>query len=307
MNLALFSHPDCLLHDNGSWHPEQAMRVEAIQDHLIASGLDPWLLHRQAPEATPAQWQRVHPGDYVDILQAHLPDKGIVSLDGDTALAPGSVKAALRAAGAGVAAVDWVTTGRDLRAFCAVRPPGHHAGARRPAGFCLLNNVAVAAKHALAAHGLSRVAIIDFDVHHGDGTEAIVGGDERILFCSAFQHPFYPYSGADTPFDNCLPVPLPAGTDGVRWREAVADAWFGPLADFAPELILISAGFDGHLEDDMSQWTLVEDDYAWLTTALVRQAEQSAAGRVVSMLEGGYEPGALARSVVAHLKALMGD
>ncbi|MFP4154653.1 MAG: glutamate synthase-related protein, partial [Halothiobacillaceae bacterium] len=198
----------------------------------------------------------------------------------------------------GLSEVHQALVGTGLRNRVVLECDGHLKTGR---------DVAVAALHALEAHGLERVAIIDFDVHHGDGTEAIVGGDERILFCSVFQHPFYPHSGADTPFDNCLPVPLPAGTDGATWRAAVADAWFARLTQFAPQLILISAGFDGHLEDDMGQWALVEADYAWLTSALVQQAERSAAGRVVSMLEGGYEPGALARSVVAHLKALMGD
>lgn len=305
MNVAIFSHPDCHLHQNGSLHPDQPGRIDAIFDQLIASGIDPFLVHQQAPKASDEMVTRVHCAHYLDALRANLPNEGIIAIDGDTALSPGSLDAALRAAGAGCAAVDWVMEHNNRAAFAAVRPPGHHAGADQPAGFCLLNNIAIAAKHALEHHGLERIAIIDFDVHHGDGTEAIVGGDERILFGSVFQHPFYPFTGAEEPCDNCLPVPLPAATRGETWREAVQQAWFARLAEFAPQLILISAGFDGHLEDDMGLWGLVEDDYAWLTAQLRTQALESANGRIVSMLEGGYHPGALGRSVTAHLKTLL--
>ncbi|HHQ69005.1 MAG TPA: histone deacetylase family protein [Halothiobacillaceae bacterium] len=305
MNVAIFSHPDCLEHKNGSLHPDQPGRINAIFDQLIASGIDPFLVHQQAPYADDEAVTRAHCPHYLDALRTNIPTEGIVPLDGDTALSPGSLDAALRAAGAGVAGVDWVMQGENRAAFGAVRPPGHHAGPDQPAGFCLLNNIAIAARHAQAVHQIKRIAIIDFDVHHGDGTEAIVGGDEQILFCSVFQHPFYPFTGAEEPCTNCLPVPLPAATRGSQWREAIKAAWFAKLAEFAPQLILISAGFDGHLEDDMGQLGLIEDDYVWLTEQLRNQALKSANGRMVSLLEGGYHPGALGRSVTAHLKCLL--
>ncbi|MEW6444422.1 MAG: histone deacetylase family protein [Pseudomonadota bacterium] len=304
MNLAFITHPLCLRHSNGAHHPENAARIEAIQDLLIASGLDPWLVHLDAPEATRADLLLAHDARLIDLLFRESPSDGVVSLDGDTAMNPYTLPAALRAAGSGVQAVDWVMERVGRRVFCAIRPPGHHASRSRPAGFCIFNNIAIAALHALERHGLERVAIVDFDVHHGDGTENIVAGDERILFCSSFQHPFYPHSGIPPMAGNCLPVPLTAGTRGTEWREAVAAAWFGALRDHAPQLVLISAGFDAHREDEMSHIALVEDDYAWVTRELVAIANISAGGRIVSMLEGGYEPQALARSVLAHLRAL---
>lgn len=308
MNLALVSHPDCLLHSNGSIagmpHPENAGRLSAIQDQLIAQGLDPWLIHIDAPEATRAQLLRVHEASYIDEVVDSIPERGIIHFDQDVALGPNSLKSALRAAGSGVVAVDWVMAATDRRAFCAIRPPGHHAGPRKAAGFCIFNNAAVATYHALEQYGLQRIAIVDFDVHHGDGTEHIVAGDPRILFCSSFQHPFYPYSGVPARADNCLPVPLAQGTRGPDWRTAVESAWFARLEAFSPELIVISAGFDSHLQDDMGGLGLVEADFAWLTGVLVRLAERHAQGRIVSLLEGGYEPHALARSVAAHLTAL---
>ncbi|MFZ5466516.1 MAG: histone deacetylase family protein [Pseudomonadota bacterium] len=305
MNLALITHPDCLRHSNGPHHPENAGRLEAIQDHLIATGLDPWLVHLGAPQATREDLLLAHDARYVDRLFELAPATGMVEIDGDTAMNPYTLPAALRAAGSGIAAVDWVLEQAGRRAFCAIRPPGHHAGRARSAGFCLFNNIAIAARHALGRHGLERVAIIDFDVHHGDGTEDIVAGDPRILFCSSFQHPFYPHTGTPPKAGNCLPVPLPAGTAGPAWREAVAASWFDRLDAHAPQLILVSAGFDGHREDDMSHFALVEDDYAWITGEVVRIAARHGDGQVVSMLEGGYAPNALARSVAAHLRALM--
>jgi len=305
MNLALITHPECLQHSNGPHHPENAGRIEAIQDHLIATGLDPWLVHLYAPLATREDLLLAHEARLVDRLFEVAPSAGMIEIDGDTAMNPHTLPAALRAAGSGMQAVDWVLESPGRRAFCAIRPPGHHAGRARPAGFCLFNNVAIAALHALERHGLERVAIVDFDVHHGDGTEDIVAGDQRILFCSSFQHPFYPHSGTPPLADNCLPVPLPAGTAGTAWREAVAAAWLPRLHAHAPQLILVSAGFDGHRDDDMSHFGLVEDDYAWLTGILVDIATRHGGGQVVSMLEGGYEPNALARSVAAHLRVLM--
>ncbi|MEW6765353.1 MAG: histone deacetylase family protein [Pseudomonadota bacterium] len=307
MNLAYITHPTCLLHGNGPHHPENAGRIEAIQDQLIATGLDPWLVHLEAPQATRADLLLAHDERLVDLLFREAPKEGVVSLDGDTAMNPYSLPAALHAAGSGLRAVDWVLEQSGRRAFCAIRPPGHHASRTRSAGFCIFNNIAIAALHALERHGLERVAIVDFDVHHGDGTEDIVAGDERILFCSSFQHPFYPYTGIPPKASNCLPVPLSAGTTGTQWRAAVSAAWFTALRDHAPQLVLISAGFDAHRDDDMSLLGLVEDDYAWISRELLELAETSAHGRIVSMLEGGYEPHALSRSVARHIRALMGD
>lgn len=307
MNLAYITHADCLKHSNGSYHPENAARLEAIADMLIARGLDPWLTHINAPLASRDDLALAHEPRMIELIFEHAPSAGIVNLDGDTAMNPHTLPAALRAAGSGVAAVDWVLQQSERRAFCSIRPPGHHASRTRSAGFCIFNNIAIAALHALERHRLERVAIIDFDVHHGDGTEAIVAGDERILFCSSFQHPFYPSSGIPPLAANCLPVGLPAGTDGTRWRAAVSEAWFECLQAHAPQLILISAGFDAHREDDMANFALSEDDYTWITQELIQQANLSAGGRIVSMLEGGYETPALARSVYAHLRCLNDD
>jgi acetoin utilization deacetylase AcuC-like enzyme len=290
----------------GQYHPEQPARLSAISDRLIACGLDAVLLHHEAPEATRAQLEACHDRAYVDRIFNIAPAEGLAWLDGDTAMNPHSLRAALRAAGAAVLAVDLVLENRASAVFCAVRPPGHHAERARAMGFCLFNNVAVGACHALATHGLQRVAIVDFDVHHGNGTEDIVSGDERILFCSTFQHPFYPGTGAGPTAANVVNTPLPAGTDGRGFREAVSRDWLPRLDAFAPQLILVSAGFDAHRADDMARLNLVEDDYAWVTGCVRDQAERTARGRVVSTLEGGYELHALSRSVEAHLKALLG-
>ncbi|WP_019627599.1 histone deacetylase family protein [Thioalkalivibrio sp. AKL10] len=304
MNLAFFSPDAGLEHDNGPGHPECPERLSAIRDQLVASGLDPWVLHREAFPATRADLRRVHTRDFIDTIQQHVPEGGRVMLDGDTALSPGSREAALLAAGAGIGAVDWVMGAANRRAFCAVRPPGHHARADRAAGFCLFNNVVIAARHAQERHGVGRIAVVDFDVHHGDGTESLVAGDDAILFASAFEHPAYPGSGIPPLADNCLNVPVPGGSSGEQWRDAVAGAWFDALDAFAPELVLISAGFDAHREDELSRLLLAEDDYAWITRELVALAERHADGRVVSMLEGGYALSALGRSVVAHMRVL---
>ncbi|HES75592.1 MAG TPA: histone deacetylase family protein [bacterium] len=307
MNLAYITHSDCLKHSNGAHHPENAARLEAISDMLIARGLDPWLTHIDAPLASRDDLALAHDPRMIELIFEHAPSAGMVNLDGDTAMNPYTLPAALRAAGSGLAAVDWVLQQAQRRAFCAIRPPGHHASHSRSAGFCIFNNVAIAALHALERHGLERVAIIDFDVHHGDGTEAIVAGDKRILLCSSFQHPYYPSSGIPPLADNCLPVGLPAGTDGTRWRAAVSEAWFARLSAHAPQLIFVSAGFDGHREDEMGQFALVDDDYVWITQQMIDQANRSASGRIVSMLEGGYDTDSLARSVYAHMRKLNDD
>ena len=303
--LGYISHQDCLGHDTGGIHPEAAERLDAISNQLIMSGLDYVLLRYDAPKATREELARVHTAAHIDRIFDAAPDAGSVLLDRDTVMSPGSLDAALRAAGAGVMAVDLVMSDEANPVFCAIRPPGHHAERDRAMGFCLFDNVAVAAAHALEAHGLSRVAIVDFDVHHGNGTEDIFRDEPRVLFCSSFQHPFYPFTGHQSDTPNLVDVPLPAGTNGPAFRKAVAEHWFPALDAFRPELLLISAGFDAHVLDDMSSLALTEADYAWLTSQLVVIAKNHAEGRIVSMLEGGYEVGSLARSVVAHLKALM--
>jgi acetoin utilization deacetylase AcuC-like enzyme len=304
MTIAFITHRDCLLHDMGAHHPECPDRLAAIQDRLIAAGLDIYLSYHDAPRAEVEHLLRVHPQSYIDHIHASAPEHGIHHLDPDTAMSPGTLKAALRAAGAGVLATDLVMRKEAPAAFCAVRPPGHHAERAKAMGFCFFNNIAVAARHGLDAWGLERVAVIDFDVHHGNGTEEILAGDERVLMAGTFQHPFYPYCGTENPAPNMLNVPLKAGTRGDGFRAIVAETWLPRLREFAPQIIYISAGFDAHYEDDMASLGLVESDYAWVTDQLVQVAKESAEGRIVSMLEGGYALSALARSVSAHIKAL---
>ncbi len=305
MSVALITHPDCALHDMGSLHPERPARLEAINDQLIAGGLDTGLVHHDAPLATREQLCRVHDPAYVDRIFAVAPRQGMVWLDPDTSMNPNSLNAALRAAGSGVLAVDLVMSGNISAAFCSVRPPGHHACRDRAMGFCIFNNVAVAAAHALAAHRLERVAIVDFDVHHGNGTEEIFADDGRVLFCSTFQHPFYPHAGAGTRSDHIVNVPLPAGSNGAAFRAAVREQWLPAVQAHQPQLILVSAGFDAHVEDELAGLALVEDDYAWVTAQIRDLAGQHCGGRIVSMLEGGYALHALGRSVAAHVRALL--
>ena len=290
----------------GIHHPECPARIPAIEDQLIASGLMDYLQHHDAPEATREQLLRVHDAHHIDHVAASTPAQGIVHIDGDTALNPYSYQAALRAAGAGVMAVDLVMAGKVENAFCNIRPPGHHAERAQAMGFCIFNNIAVAATHALEHHGLRRVAILDFDVHHGNGTEHIFHADERVMLCSTFQHPFYPNSGADSGNEHIINVPLKAGTTGAEFRAAVTEFWLPALERFQPEMVFISAGFDAHRDDDMAMMGLVEADYAWVTAEAKRIAAQYAQRRIVSALEGGYELHALGRSVAAHIKVLSG-
>jgi len=306
MAVAFITHADCLRHDMGAWHPERPERLTAIEDQLIASGIGQYLERHDAPLASDEQLARVHPLDYVRAIRDAAPQEGTVHLDPDTAMNPHSLQAALRAAGAAVLATDLVMKGAAEAAFCSVRPPGHHACRARPMGFCIFNNVAVAARHALEAHGLARVAIIDFDVHHGNGTEEIFANDPRVLMASTFQHPFYPYSGTDDPAPNMVNVPLRAGAGSKQFRAAVSDAWLPALEGFRPQLVLFSAGFDAHAEDDMAMLSLSDQDYAWVTREVKAVADRHAAGRVVSMLEGGYALSALGRSVVQHIRVLAG-
>jgi acetoin utilization deacetylase AcuC-like enzyme len=306
MSTAFITHPDCLKHDMGAGHPEQPARLAAIEDQLIASGIDGYLQRYEAPRATDEQLARVHPQAYVQAIRDAAPETGRVHLDPDTAMNPHTLNAALRAAGAAVLGVDLVMNGKHSSAFSSVRPPGHHACRARPMGFCIFNNVAVAARHAIHEHGLERVAIIDFDVHHGNGTEEIFEGDEHVLMASTFQHPFYPYSGTESPAANMVNVPLPAGAGSQQFREAVTQHWVPALEEYAPELVLFSAGFDAHIEDEMAMLQLKDADYRWVTEQVKAVADRHAGGRIVSMLEGGYALSALGRSVVQHLRVLAG-
>jgi acetoin utilization deacetylase AcuC-like enzyme len=298
------THSVCAAHEMGSWHPESPERLAAIHDHLIAVGLLPHLVHVDAPPIARDALERAHCRDYVAKLEARIPKEGYVPIDPDTSMSPGTWEAALRAAGAVVEATDRVLRGELANAFCAVRPPGHHARHAQAMGFCFFNNVAIGARHALAAHGLARVAVIDFDVHHGNGTEEILADDDRVLMASFFQHPFYPYTGAESHAKNMINVPLPAGTRGDLVRQVVDEVWMPALDAFAPQMIFISAGFDAHREDDLGQMGLVESDYAYMTRRLMELANLHAGGRIVSTLEGGYNLSALARSVAAHVKVL---
>jgi acetoin utilization deacetylase AcuC-like enzyme len=308
MSTAYYSHPECRLHDMGPGHPECPQRLDAIADRLIASGLDVALDHRDAPLADLEPLTHAHTTAHVmnlkDLLEQVASSGERRALDPDTLASPGTWRAALRAAGAAVAATDAVIAGEVRNAFCAVRPPGHHATRDAAMGFCFFNNVAVAARHALHAHGLQRVAIIDFDVHHGNGTEDIIAGDDRVLMASFFQHPLYPGSGAVPMGTNMVNVPIPPYTRGAEVREIIEAMWMPRLEEFKPQMVFISAGFDAHREDDLGQLGLVEADYEWMTRRIKDLADRHAGGRIVSCLEGGYALGALGRSVATHLRVL---
>ena len=304
MATALFTHPDCALHEMGAGHPESPARLKAILEGLRSSGLTARLDVREAPLARREHLERVHDSEHVEGIFEAAPQRGYAYLDPDTSMNPKSLDAALRAAGAVVAATDAVMSGEVRNAFCAVRPPGHHATPRRPMGFCLFNNVAVGAMHALEAHGLERVAVLDFDVHHGNGTEDAFHEDPRVMLCSTFQHPYYPYCGADSGNDHIINVPLAAMTDGAGFRQAVERHWLPALERFRPQLVFVSAGFDAHRDDPLAYLKLADEDYRWVTERLVEVAERDAEGRVVSTLEGGYNTQALARCVVEHVSVL---
>lgn len=304
MTTACFTPETCARHEIAPGHPEQPARQAAIARGLTDSALAGRLEHCVSGPAIHEQLYRAHDEAYVQSLFDHSPAQGIYMLDGDTAMNPFSVAAALTACGAVVAATDSVLAGDFANAFCNVRPPGHHAERARAMGFCLFNNVAVAAMHALEQHGLERVAIVDFDVHHGNGTEQILTGDRRVLLCSTYQHPFYPNVNNPSIDGHIINVPLAAGTDGTAYRTAFSERVLPQLERFSPELVFVSAGFDGHLEDPLGLHELVEADYRWITRQVRNIAERHAGGRIVSTLEGGYDLPALARSAVAHVSAL---
>ena len=308
-----FSHPDCRKHDMGRGHPECPERLDAIQDWLLATGVMDALERHDAPLAALAPIELAHSEAHVSLvnelnrrLQDSIASGGarLAQIDPDTAMSAGSFNAILRGVGAALAATDAVMAGELENAFCATRPPGHHACRDKAMGFCVFNNVAIAAKYALAQHGLERVAIIDFDVHHGNGTEDIVAGDDRILMASFYQHPFYPYGGSTSQAANLVNLPVPAYTKGPAVRALVEQYWLPRLHAHQPEMIFISAGFDAHRDDDLGQMGLVEADYAWLTQQIKAIAKLYGQGRIVSCLEGGYNLGALGRSVEAHVRVL---
>ena len=304
--MLLFTHPSSLAHDTGAGHPERAERIRAILRALDAAA-PPGLVRREAPEASLEDIARAHPEPYPSRIRAAIPGSGLARLDPDTVVSPGSWTAALTAAGGAVAAVDAVLAGEDRTAFCCLRPPGHHAEPARAMGFCLFDNVAIAALHARHAHGIGRIAIVDFDVHHGNGTQAIVWDDPDTLYVSTHQWPLYPGTGRASEtgaHGNIVNVPLPPGTDGPAYRRAVEAAVLPRLEAFAPELVLVSAGFDAHADDPLASLLLVEADFAWITTELLRIADRHAHGRLVSVLEGGYDLEALAASALAHVRVL---
>lgn len=307
MSITLFTHKDCALHNPDPHHPESPARIDAINDQIIRSGLDFVLTREQATAPGLEPIYRVHDKSYVDGLFKKAPSEGHIWLDPDTPMTPETLTSALMAAGANINAVDHVMQHTNQQAFCAVRPPGHHATRNQAMGFCVFNNIAIAAQYAMDQYGLERVAIVDFDVHHGNGTEDIFEAEPQVLFCSSFQKQLYPFVDENHNNDHILSIGLPPGCKNYEWREAVYEKWFPKIDAFQPQLILISAGFDGHIEDEMSQFLLKEEDYYWVTEKLKQLADKHCEGRMVSTLEGGYDLSALGRSVVAHIKGMLGS
>ena len=306
MTTLLYTHPACIEHDPGPGHPETPDRLRAVLAALDGLEFEP-LERREAPLAEPAQIERMHDAGYVGQVLAAVPGEGRVHLDPDTAVSPGSGEAALRAAGGVCAAVDAVVAGEASNAFCAVRPPGHHAERARAMGFCLFNNVAIAAEQARRVHGLGRVAVVDFDVHHGNGTQHMFEADAGLFFASTHQYPYYPGSGAagERGVGNVVNLPLAAGAGSAEFRAAMTGTILPALADFDPDFVLISAGFDAHADDPLAMLNFEDDDYGWATAEIARVAGECCGGRLVSTLEGGYDLGALGRSAAAHVRALM--
>ncbi len=306
MITSFISHEDCALHDMGPWHPENPMRLKAIIDQLEMSGLMNQLTQYKACPVTDEQLYRAHPKAHIHALQLSLPEQGFTTLEEETLLGPRSLEAAAYAAGAVVQGIDQVFKNQANNAFCAVRPPGHHAERVESMGFCFYNNVAVGALHALEVYKLDRVAIVDFDVHHGNGTVDIFQNDPRVMVCSSFQHPFYPWRYASSKWENIINTPLDAHSGSLAFRRTIEADWLPALQKFKPQLILVSAGFDAHREDPMGELNLEDDDFHWVTRLLMDQAKSHCDGRLVSVLEGGYDLSALARSSHRHIEALQG-
>jgi len=306
MTTLLLSHPACLEHDTGIGHPEQPARLRAIQDALSGDAFN-GLKREEAPRATLAVIERLHPASYVEAIRAAMPERNHKWLDPDTVVSPGSWEAGLRGVGAAIRAVDQVMAGAAENAFCAVRPPGHHAEPSRAMGFCFFNTVAIAALHARAAHGAERVAVIDFDVHHGNGTQAAFETDKNLFYGSTHQMPLFPGTGdlSETGVGNIFNAPLRPGDDGEKFRDAFRSRILPALNDFSPDFILVSAGFDAHRMDPLAQLRLEEEDFAWVTDKLLEEAAKHTGGKLVSTLEGGYDLGALGRSTAVHVQALM--
>jgi acetoin utilization deacetylase AcuC-like enzyme len=307
MTVGLLSHHRCNGHNMGEYHPESPARLGAIQDQLIRSGLE--YVIRQI-DSSPIERQLLslaHDSQYVDHIFDNVPEDGLFRLDDDTAMNSKSLEAALYSAGAAKDAVDLVMAGTLSSAFCITRPPGHHAERDKGMGFCIFNNIAIASEYAKKHYNLKRIAIVDFDVHHGNGTENIVRDKKGTLFCSSYQYPFYPFKMQESDTPPIINTPLAATTKGPEFREIIAAKWLPALRKFKPEMIFISAGFDAHIEDEMSQVSLTESDYRWITDEVKRIADQYSQGRIVSVLEGGYSLGALGRCAVAHINGLIGN
>ena len=307
MTTLLLTHPACLQHDTGDGHPERPDRLRAVDDALATPAFKS-LKREEAPRADLAAIERLHPKAYVEMVEASIPQRGHKMLDPDTAVSAGSWEAALRASGASIHAVDRVMAGDADNAFCAVRPPGHHAEPSRAMGFCLFNGVAIAALHARVAHGAERVAVVDFDVHHGNGTQAAFWSDRALFYGSTHQMPLFPGTGAmdETGAGNIFNAPLKPGDDGDEFRVAYETRILPALDAFAPDFILVSAGFDAHLKDPLAQLRMVEADFAWVTEKILEAAEKHCKGKLVSTLEGGYDLDALASSAAIHVETLMG-
>ncbi len=305
MTLRLISHHECREHMPGENHPEAPSRMSAINDALIASGLESFIRYYDAPVIEKKYLLQVHTENYINQLIQLVHEDGTVYLDdGDTSIGPGTLRSAFRAAGAGIMGVDLLMEHPMDPVFCLIRPPGHHAKKDEAMGFCIFNNVAVAARYALSKPGINRVMILDFDVHHGNGTESIFQNDHRVFFLSTFQHPFYPWSEEKSPYNNMCFYPLSPGSTGKDLETIVKEHWIPKIIDFNPNLLIISAGFDGHKDDPTADLLFVENNYFEISKFIRKASIELGHGRVLSMLEGGYEPGALGRSVVAHLRGL---